>query len=66
MENVTLLNKTHKANKNLFFYCKNLDTLWGIIWRKQVMKKEKNKTKCENQEQMFVAALGVNDHRTCN
>jgi hypothetical protein len=61
-ENAALLNKTHKANKKLCFYCKKPGHFVENCLKKKNDEKEKANHACEDQEQMFVAALGVNDH----
>jgi len=51
-KNVTLFNKTHKANKRLCFYCKKSRHLVRIIWIEKLMRKKrqtklvKTKNKC--------------------
>jgi succinate dehydrogenase flavin-adding protein (antitoxin of CptAB toxin-antitoxin module) len=62
MENVALLNKIHKANKKLCFYCKKPEHFVRNCLKKKSDEKEKVNQACEDQEQMFVAILGVNDH----
>jgi hypothetical protein len=63
-ENATLFNKTHKANEKLCFYCKKPGHFVRNCLKKKSDGKEKANQACENQEQMFVAALNVNDHTT--
>jgi hypothetical protein len=33
-EIITLVNKIHKSNNKLSFYCKKLGYLWKIVWKK--------------------------------
>jgi hypothetical protein len=61
-KNVTLLNKTHKANEKLCFHCKKPGHFVRNHLKKKNDEKEKANQACENQEQMFVVALGANDH----
>jgi hypothetical protein len=63
-DNATLLNKTHKANKKLCFYCKKPGHFVRTCLKKYNDKKKKANQACEDQEQMFIATLGVNDHTT--
>jgi hypothetical protein len=65
-ENSTLLNKTHKANKKLCFYYKKLGHFVKNCLKKKSGEKEKANRACEDQEHMFVVALGANDHTTYN
>jgi hypothetical protein len=62
MENAALLNKTHKANEKLCFYCKKPGHFVRNWLKKKTDEKEKANQACEYQEQMFVAPLSVNDH----
>jgi hypothetical protein len=64
IENVALLNKTHKGNKKLCFYCKKPEHFVRNCLKKKSDEKEKTNQACEDQEQMFVVALSVNDHIT--
>jgi len=64
IKNVTLLNKTHKANEKLCFYCKKPGHFVRNCSKKKSDEKEKVNQACEDQEQMFVATLSVNDHTT--
>ncbi len=66
MENVALLNKTHKANEKLCFYCKKLGHIVRNCLKKKSDEKEKANQACEDQKQMFVATLSVNDHMVYN
>jgi len=61
-ENAALLNKTHKANENLCFYCKNPTHFVRNCLKKKSDEKEKANQACDDQEQMFVTALSANDH----
>jgi hypothetical protein len=59
-----LLNKTHKANKKLCFYYKKLGHFVRNCLKKKNDGKKKVNQACEDQEEMFVATLGANDHMT--
>jgi hypothetical protein len=61
-KNVALLNKTHKANEKLCFCCKKLGHFVRNCLKKKSDEKEKVNQACEDQEQMFIAALSANDH----
>ncbi len=61
-ENVALLNKTHKANQKLCFYCREPGHFVRNCLKKKSDEKEKANQACEAQEQMFVATLSANDH----
>jgi hypothetical protein len=63
-ENVALLNKIHKANEKLCFYCKKLGHFVRNYFKKKndEKKKKKKNQACEDQEQMFVVALSADDH----
>jgi hypothetical protein len=63
-KNVALLNKTHKANEKLCFYCKKPGHFVRNCLKKKNDEKQKVNQVCEDQEQMFVAALSANDHTT--
>jgi hypothetical protein len=65
-EYAALLNKTHKANEKLCFYCKKLRHFVKNCLKKKSDEKEKANQACEYQEQMFVVALSANDHTTYN
>jgi len=65
-KNVALLNKTHKANEKLCFYCKKPRHFMKNCLKKISDEKEKVNQACEDQGKMFVAALGVNDHTMSN
>ncbi len=58
----TWLNKTHKANEKLFFYCKKLEHFVRNCLKKKSDEKEKANQACDDQEQRFVIALSANDH----
>jgi hypothetical protein len=67
-ENAALLNKTHKANETLCFYCKKPEHFVRNCLKKKSNEKEKANQACDDQEQMFVTALSANDHarnRSC-
>jgi hypothetical protein len=61
-ENVALFNKTHKANKKFCFYCKQPEHFVRNCLKKKSDEKEKVNPACEDQKQMFIVALGANDH----
>ncbi len=61
-KNAALLNKTHKANEKIYFYCKKHGHFVKNCFKNKSDEKEKANQACEDQEQMFVAALSVNDH----
>jgi len=58
----TLVNKTHKSNKKLCFYCKKPGHFVKNCLKKKNDEKEKVNQACEEHEKMFVAALNANDH----
>jgi hypothetical protein len=63
-ETTTLMNKTHKSNEKLCFYCKKPGHLVrNCLKKKNDEKKKANQTR-EDHKQMFVAALSANDHIT--
>jgi hypothetical protein len=64
IKNATLINKTNKANEKLCFYCKKPGHFVRNCLKKKSDEKEKANQACEDQEQMFVTALGANDHTT--
>jgi hypothetical protein len=53
MENAALLNKTHKANEKLCFYCKKTGHFVRNCLKEKSDEKEKTNQACEDQEQMF-------------
>jgi hypothetical protein len=61
-ETTTLVNKTHKSNERLCFYCKKPGHFVRNCLKKKSDEKEKINQACEDHEQMFVAALSANDH----
>jgi hypothetical protein len=61
-ENATLLNKTHKANEKLCFYCEKPEHFVRNCFKKKNDEKEKTNQACEDQKQIFVVALSANDH----
>jgi hypothetical protein len=63
-ETTALVNKTHKSNEKLCFYCKKLEHFVRNCLKKKNSEKEKINETCEDREQMFVAALSANDHTT--
>ncbi len=63
-ETTALVNKTHKSNEKLFFYCKKPGHFVINYFKKKNDEKEKTNQACEDHEQMFVAALNANDHTT--
>jgi hypothetical protein len=63
-ENTTLVNKTHKSNEELCFYCKKPGHFVRNCLKKKNDEKEKVNQACENHEQMFVVALSANDRTT--
>ncbi len=63
-ETTALINKTHKSNENLCFYCKKPRHFVRNCLKKKSDEKEKANQACEDHEQMFVAELSANDHTT--
>jgi hypothetical protein len=63
-ETTTLVNKTHKSNEKLRFYCKKPRHFVKNCLKKKNDEKVKVNQACEDHEQMFVAALSANDHTT--
>jgi len=63
-ETTTLVNKTHKSNEKLCFYCKKPGHFVRNCLKKKNDEKEKVNQAYEDHEQMFVAALNANDHTT--
>ncbi len=61
---IALVNKTHKLNKKLCFYCKKPGHFVRNCLKKKSDEKEKANQVCEDHEKMFVAALNANDHTT--
>jgi hypothetical protein len=59
-----LVNKTHKSNEKLCFYCKKPGHFVRNCLKKKSDEKEKVNQACEDHEKMFVAALSANDHTT--
>jgi hypothetical protein len=59
-----LMNKTHKSNKKLCFYCKKPGHIVRNCLKKKNDEKEKVNRTCENHKQMFITALSANDHTT--
>ncbi len=48
------------------FLLQKIETLGKDYLNRKIDEKEKANQACENQEQMFIAALSVNDHTTYN
>jgi hypothetical protein len=63
-ETTALVNKTHKPNEKLCFYCKKPGHFVRNCLNKKNDEKEKVNQTCEDHEQMFIAALSANDHTT--
>ncbi len=63
-ETTALMNKTHKSNEKLCFYCKKPGHFVRNCLKKKNDEKKKANQVCENHEQMFVAALNANDYTT--
>jgi hypothetical protein len=63
-ETITLVNKTHKSNEKLCFYCKKHGHFMRNCLKKKNDEKEKTNQACEDHGQMFVIALSANDHTT--
>jgi hypothetical protein len=59
-----LINKTHKSNEKLCFYCKKPGHFVKNCLKKKSDEKEKANQACEDHKQMFVASLNANDHTT--
>ncbi len=59
-----LVNKTHKSNERLCFYCKKPRYFVRHYLKKKSDEKEKFNQACEDHEQLFVASLSANDHTT--
>jgi len=49
-KNVTLFNKTHKANEIFYFYCKKTEHFMKNCLKKKSDEKKKTNQACENQE----------------
>ncbi len=63
-KNTALVNKTHKSNKKVGFYCKKPEHFVRNCLKKKNDEKEKANQACGDHEQIFVAALSANDHTT--
>ncbi len=61
-ETTALVNKTHKSNEKLCFYCKKPRHFVKICLKKKNDEKEKTNQAYEDHKKMFVAALIANDH----
>jgi hypothetical protein len=58
------LTKLIRQTKSFAFIAKNLEHFVRNCLKKKSDEKEKANQACEDQEQMFVATLGANDHTT--
>jgi hypothetical protein len=63
-ETTALVNKTHKSNEKLCFYCKKPEHFVKNCLKKKNDEKKKVNQTCEDHKQMFVTALSANDHTT--
>jgi len=63
-ETTVLVNKTHKSNKKLCFYCKKPGHFVRNCLKKKSDGKKKANQACEDHEKLLVAALSTNDHTT--
>jgi hypothetical protein len=63
-ETTALMNKIHKSNEKLCFYCKKPGHFVRNCLKKKSDEKKKTNQACEDHEQVFVAALSANDHTT--
>jgi len=63
-EIIALVNKTHKSNEKLCFYCKKPRHFVRNCLKKKNDGKKKANQACEDHEQMFVVTLSANDHTT--
>jgi hypothetical protein len=63
-ETTALINKTHKSNEKLCFYCKKLGHFVRNCLKKKSDEREKMNQACEDHEQVFVVTLSANDHIT--
>ncbi len=61
-ETTASVNKTHKSNEKLCFYCKKPGHFVRNCLRKKSDEKEKANQACEDHEQVFVAAYVTEDH----
>jgi len=61
---MALVNKTHKSNEKLCFYCKKPRHFVRNCLKKKNDEKEKVNQAYEDHEQMFIASLSANDHTT--
>ncbi len=61
-ETITLVNKTHKSNEKLCFYCKKPGHSVRNCLKKKSDEIEKVNQACEDHEQMFIVALSANGH----
>jgi hypothetical protein len=65
-ETTALVNKTHKSNEKLCFYCKKPQHFVRNCLKKKSDEKEKVNQACEHHELVFIAVLSANDHTTYN
>jgi hypothetical protein len=63
-ETTALVNKTHKLNEKLCFYCKKRGHFVKKCLKKKSDEREKVNQACEDHEQMFISTLSANDHTT--
>jgi len=63
-ETTALVNKTHKVNEKLCFYCKKPSHFVRNCLKKKSDGKKKTNQTCEDHEKMLIAALNANDHTT--
>jgi len=63
-DTIALVNKTHKSNEKLCFYCKKPRHFVKNYLKKKNDEKEKANQAREDHKQMFVATLSANDHTT--
>jgi hypothetical protein len=63
-DTIALMNKTHKSNEKLCFYCKKSRHFVRNCLKKKNDEKEKAYQVCEDHEQMFVTTLSANDYAT--
>jgi len=63
-DTIALVNKTHKSNEKLCFYCKKPRHFVKNYLKKKNDEKEKANQAHEDHKQMFVATLSANDHTT--
>jgi len=61
-ETFALVNKTHKSNEKLCFYCKKPRHFVRNCLKKKNDEKKKVNQACKDHKQMFVTTLSANDH----